>query len=486
MKKILLNIFIGLSVVLTSCNEELLNPIPPITFSEAVVFDTPQRVEQVLNGLYATLINGQFYGGRYQVYNDIRAEEFSNRTTNGVTGLATWQHTTVSTTNEVQNLWSVAYLAINRANIFIEGVNTARTGVLEPAVAQNYIAQARFIRGLTYFALLQLYARPYISDNGASPGLPLRLVPELSDANNDLARSTVAQVYAQILEDLNFAEQNLAATNASPYLNTTRAHKNSAIALKTRVYLAMGQYDNVILEANKIVSAIAPFTATSGVSHSLQPTVAAVFSTPYTTTESIFSAPFTELALPGTQNALGSYYNPGPRGIGDYSLNLQTGIFANPVFNAANDARAAWRFVVTNDAGVSITYLNKFPRGPQHLDFAPIIRYAEVLLNLSEALVRSGGDQGRALALLNAVRTRSNSQGAYAAFSTSAAFIEAILLERRLEFVGEGLRSFDLLRTLQPIPGKENVQAVPVSSSNYIWPIPADELLFNDLMEPNP
>jgi hypothetical protein len=47
-----------------------------------------------------------------------------------------------------------------------------------------------------------------------------------------LARATVAEVYTQILSDLNFAEQNLPANYATPYLNTTRAHKNTAIALK--------------------------------------------------------------------------------------------------------------------------------------------------------------------------------------------------------------------------------------------------------------
>ncbi|MBS9525332.1 RagB/SusD family nutrient uptake outer membrane protein [Litoribacter alkaliphilus] len=478
MKNIIQVLFVGGLLFASSCNEDLLSPIPPTTFSEAVVFDTPERIQQTLNGLYSTMINGQFYGGRYQVYNDIRAEEFSNRTTNGVTGLATWQHTVVSTTNEVENLWSIAYLTINRANIFIDGVS--KSTVLEAETAQNYIAQARFIRGLSYFALLQLYAQPFTANNGASPGLPLRLTPELDNANNDMPRSTVAEVYAQILADLNFAETNLALNNGSPYNNTTRAHRNTAIALKTRVYMAMGQYGNVILEANKIVSATAPFTAASGVGHALQEEILDVFSPPYTTTESILSAPFTELALPGTQNGLGSYYNPGPRGIGDYSLNMTGGIFTNPAFNAANDARSAWMFANAN----GFTYLNKFPRGPQHLDFAPIIRYSEVLLNLAEALVRDGGDQSRALALLNAVRTRSNENGAYTGISGQA-LIDAILSERRIEFIGEGLRSFDLLRTGQDIPAKENVGAVARGSSNYIWPMSANELLFNKAMTPN-
>jgi starch-binding outer membrane protein, SusD/RagB family len=479
MKKIIQVLLVGGLLFGSSCNEDMLNPIPPTTFSEAVVFDTPERIQQTLNGIYATLINGQFYGGRYLVYNDIRAEEFSNRTTNGVTGLATWQHTLVSTTNEVQNLWSVAYLTINRANIFIDGI-AKTSGILEPETMQNYIAQARFVRGLSYFALLQLYAQPYTLDNGASPGLPLRLEPELDNGNNDMPRSTVAQVYAQILADLNFAEQNLALTNGSPYTNTTRAHRNTAIALKTRVYMAMGQYGNVITEANKIVSANAPFAAATGVAHALQGEILDVFSPPYTTTESIFSAPFTELALPGTQNGLGSYYNPGPRGIGDYSLNMTNGIFTNPAFSAANDDRAAWMFANAN----GFTYLNKFPRGPQHLDFAPIIRYSEVLLNLAEALVREGGDQARALALLNAVRTRSNETGAYSGISGQD-LINAILTERRIEFIGEGLRSFDLLRTGQDIPSKENVGTVARGSANYIWPMSANELLFNRAMTPN-
>ncbi|MCH7411772.1 RagB/SusD family nutrient uptake outer membrane protein [Belliella sp. DSM 111904] len=479
MKNIFRIFLVCLVLLSTSCNEDLLTPVPPTQFSDLVVFDSPERIEQLMNGLYATAKNGQFLGGRYFVYNDIRAEEFSNRTTNGVTGFSTWQHTTVSTTNEVVNLWEVAYLLINRANIFINGVSN--TSTIPNDQIQAYVAEARFLRGMTYFYLLQLYARPYTLDNGASPGLPLRLQPELDDQNNDLARSTVAEVYAQILDDLNFAETNLPLTNGSNYSNTTKAHRNTAIAFKTRVYLVMGQHANVITEANKIVSQSAPFTASSGVPHALQANINDVFSPPYTTTESIFSMPFTDLNLPGTQNGLGSYYNPGPRGIGDYSLNLQTGVFTTSVFDSQNDARAGWMFFNTSN---EFTYLNKFPVGPQHLDYAPVIRYAEVLLNLSEALARSGQDNARALALLNAVRTRSNPSGALSGLSGNQ-LVDAIMAERRLELIGEGFRSIDLLRTGATIPGKENVASVPPTSPNYIWPISANELLFNNLMTPN-
>ena len=467
----------------TSCNEDLLDPVPLTTFSEASVFNTPERILQQVRGIYSAVKSGSFYGGRFLVYHDIRGEEFLNETTNGVTGFSTWTHTIVASTGEVNTLWNAAYYAINSANLFIDGVTQNRAVLNNETLANNYIAEARLLRALCYHSLLSLYARPFADGNGSKLGLPLRLLPEKGAANNDLARSTVAEVYTQILADLNFAEQNLPTNYATPYLNTTRAHRNTAIALKTRVYLEMGRYQDVITEANKIVPAAAPFRAASGVAHELQADVANTFRTPYTTSESIFSMPMTELNLPGTQNGLGSYYNPGPRGIGDFSLN-PAGIIGNTTDFPATDKRRGWVFVASNNK----PYLNKFPTGPQHLDYVPVIRYAEVLLNLSEAIARTTGVDARAIALLNAVHGRSDASKVYAAadFANGAALANQILTERRIELMGEGFRTRDLMRLLLPIPGKANVATVNPSQSEYIWPIPQGELNVNKLIQQNP
>ena len=107
--------------------------------------------------------------------------------------------------------------------------------------------------------------------------------------------------------------------------------------------------------------------------------------------------------------------------------------------------------------------------------------------NLAEARVRSTNTvDPQALALLNAVRGRSNG-GIYtaASFASSGAMADAILLERRIEFLGEGLRNTDLLRLLQPIPGKSSVSAVTPDAALYIWPIPNTELANNSLMVRN-
>jgi len=476
-----------------SCREELLKPTPTTQFSDQVVFDTPDRIALQVNGLYSFVKTGNFLGGRYQVYGDIRANDFINRTTNAVTGYQVWAQTeTETSSNDVINCWSYAYGAINQINVFLAGLDANAAKYVVPTfsatfattTANQYRGEARLLRALSYYSLLQLYAQPYANSNGTKPGLPLRLLAEKTPADNPLARSSVADVYKQIIADLDFAEANLPATYSDAASNVTRAHRNTAIALKTRVYLSMGDYAKVTTEANKIVSATAPFTATSGVPHALNASVKAVFTPPQQTTESILSFPFTSQDTPGTQNQLAFYYLPASLGgsAAEYSLNTAAGsIVADPGFGAA-DARRT-NFVVKSGTE---TFLAKYPTGTPYTDNAPVIRYAEVLLNLAEARVRTNGPaDAQALALLNAVRTRSNPTGAYAAFSSTSDAVTALLLERRIEFLGEGLRNMDLMRTLSPLPAKGSVPAVNPTDALYIWPIPITEIANNPLMTRN-
>ena len=480
-----------LSLGTFACNDSLLSPAPKIQFSDQVVFSTPDRISLQVNGLYSFVKTGNFLGGRMQIYGDIRANDFLNRTSNGVTGLTVWNHTeTEQSQNDVINAWAYGYGAINQINVFLAGLDANAAKFVAPvfpgtfaATALNYQGEARLLRALCYYSLLQLYARPFSESAGTKPGLPLRLLAETGPENNNLARSTVAEVYAQILTDLTFAEQNLPLTYGSATLNVTRAHRNTAIALKTRVYLSMGQYADVITEANKLVPAAAPYAAPSGVPNALNPSVAAVFAAPQETAESILSFPFTAQDAPGTQNQLAYYYLPSSLGgNGEYSLNTAAGsAVANPGWDAA-DARRT-NFVVK--VGTE-TFLKKYPTGTPYTDKAPVIRYAEVLLNLAEARVRSTNSvDARGLALLNAVRTRSLPTGAYPPFPSVSAMTDAILLERRVEFLGEGLRNNDLLRLDLTIPGKGSVGAVDPTNSLYVWPIPSTELATNQAMTRN-
>ncbi|MGB8194087.1 MAG: RagB/SusD family nutrient uptake outer membrane protein [Chitinophagaceae bacterium] len=468
----------------TSCKRELLKPSPTANILEDQVFDTPERILGQVYGLYTSAKSGQYLGGRYIVYNEIRGDEFLNELTNGVTGLQTWNHTLGTNTAEVVNLWNAVYFTINSVNLFLDGMTAKGDAIAGDALSKNYRGEARFVRALCYFNLLQLYARPYWDGNGAKDGLPLRLTGNKGPGPNDLKRSTVAEVYAQVLADLTYAEQNLPLTSTT----NIRAHRNTAIALKTRVYLNMQKYADVITEADKIVSQTAPFKAATGVQHALDADILNVFKAPYNSIESIFSMPFTTNNLPGIQNGLAHYFTPATftspaPGNGEYSLKA-TGIIADAGWTA-NDKRRNFIFLATNGK----RYMVKFPTGPAHTDNAPIIRYAEVLLNLAEAIARNTNSvDTRAVALLNAVRQRSDPATTFtvASFANAQALIDAILKERRIELLGEGFRSPDLLRLGLQIPGKGNVNAINTTQSEYIWPISAQELLNNKLMTPNP
>jgi HAMP domain-containing protein len=477
---------------LLSCQTDLLNPIPETLFSDQVVFNTPARILLQVNNLYTSVKNGNFLGGRYQVYGDIRADDFLNRTNNGVTGVGVWNHTLTETSiNDVTNLWGAAYSAINQINVFLEGLEANKENYVVPTfpatfattTALQYEAEAKFLRALSYYSLLQLYARPYVDGAGSKPGLPLRLKAEKDALNNDLARSTVAEVYTQILADLNFAEQNLPLTYADAPTRVTRAHRNTAIALKTRVYLSMGRYADVITEANKIVPAAAPFVAATGVPHALAANILTVFAPPQETAESILSFPFTAQNAPGTQNQLAFYYLPSSLGgNGEYNLNA-AGILANPAWTATDARRTNFVARVGTES-----FLKKYATGTPFTDKAPVIRYAEVLLSLAEAKVRSTNTiDAQAVALLNAVRGRSDASATYtaASFASSSALIDAILLERRIEFLGEGIRNIDLMRLNATIPAKGAVGAIAPSNINYVWPIPSTELATNALMTRN-
>jgi len=468
------------------CSKEYLDPVPQTSLSDLSVFDTKDRVEAQVNGLYAFMKSGAFLGGRFFVYMDVRADNFIPKSSNLVTNFATWNHSVVSSTNEVQNFWGAAYAAVNAINVFMDGLKSAwdggkLTGKITQTQYDQYMSEALTLRAICYFDLLQLYAKPY-NLGTTNPGVPLRLTPMKSAEGNDLARSTVGECYTQILTDLNNAEPMAINNYATPLENTTRVHRNTIVAFKTRVYLHMQDWASVVSESAKIVGqSSAPFSATSGVANALSASYMALFATPYTSAESVFSMPFTTTNGPGTQNGLPHYYNSASSE--SYYLNTNPG-FAYAAMDPADVRRSSLVLAGGN------YFLNKYPDFTTLTNYAPVIRYAEVLLNRAEALVRAGGTvTAEAIALLNAVRTRSYPAGEYTSFATATDFYNAVLLERNLEFLGEGFRTMDLMRLALPFPAKTtsmgNVAEIPSSSSSYIWPMPANELGLNKLLTPN-
>lgn len=492
MKKILKYLLIAGTgtIFVSSCHKDLLYPIPQTSVADVSAFSTLSRIQSQVLALYGALKSGAFYGGRGVIYGDIKGDQFINETQNLVTGSDVWFGNPTNSATAVLGLWSQAYYTINSCNVFLEGMASGGSAVAG-AAANNYIAEAKLIRAICYYNLLEFYARPYVDGNGSKPGVPLRLTAIKGAGFSDMVRSSVADVYTQILKDLNDAEAGLPLDYPSggtqAYNRTTRAHRNTAIAFKTRVYLTMQNYASVITEANKIVSASAPFTASSGVPFALQADITKVFVSPYTTTESILSMPMTTTVgdYPGTQNQLAYYFSPpasqGGVGNGEFSLN-PNGIITDAGWTAGDKRRL---FV---KPGGGKNWLVKYAAPSPYTDYVPVIRYAEVLLNLAEARVRSTNTvDAQAVALLNAVRNRSDASTTFSVgdFATPADLINAILKERTIEFLGEGIRNLDLVRLLQTIPAKGIAPSKSPSDAGYIWPISFSELSLNHLCTDN-
>ncbi|AWG23382.1 hypothetical protein FFWV33_18525 [Flavobacterium faecale] len=484
MKKFILSSLTVLLVfAVSSCEKDLLDTTPKTSIPEADAYSTPGKMAAQVNYLYKLLQNQSLYGGRFIVFNEQRADEFGQSDGNAAAGSAVWNQNVASTNDFVNNVWSVCYTAINASNILIDKLNT--TTVLSDQVAKNYRAEAQFVRALCYLSLVQTYAKPYTLDKNGL-GVPLRLAPITTAGNNDLARSSIDAIYKQIITDLDQAETNLPVNYSSSLLNVSRAKKSTAIALKTRVYLIQQNYDKVIKEAQKIVSLTAPYQYSSGsLTHQLEPNFTAIFTGSYMGNEALLSIPFANSTTetPASQSSLAFNY------VGQPIIVLAAdGIAKDPALNTTADARTT--LIATNSANQKLLKKFNIITAPFR-DYVPVLRYAEVLLNYAEAKAKNN-DLSTATNLLKAVRNRSNPAYVFPAgtVDSQTALIATILNERRIEFVGEGIRLMDLQRNLLTIPSKKGAigtaPLVLITSSNYIWPIPSGEISTNKLIVPNP
>lgn len=499
-------------LTVTSCRD-LTDLQPADAFSETTAFTSAARVELAAIGMYNAAQSGSYAGNQVRGYpfgaasiqqGDMRGEDMLNQALfYQITNENTY---TPVTANNVW-MWNTLFALVNQCNILLEGAQQAGANNLITAEQANaYQAEARFMRALAYHELLTHFARPFLDNNGANPGLPIRdfAVNSPATVEKGLAtgRSTVADTYKFVLADLDYAEANLPVTRAGN-LRVSRPVRGAAIALKTRVKLHQGDWAGVIAEGNKIISATAPFTSPiSG--FALQAAPNGPFTNGYTT-ESVFSIENSAQDNPGVNGALAAMLgNPSKGGRG---LVRVSPIAYNLAEWPLNDRR---RTTLLEADGRSY-YSTKYTDYANRSDNAPILRYAEVLLNVSEAIARTTtGVDARALALLNAVRNRAvvDDKDRYtaASFADNKALLRAILVERRIELLAEGRRWADIHRLARDpdfstggIPAKmafgnatfatytgnpatplvRSIPAVPYADFRFLWPIPADETAQN-------
>lgn len=525
MKTLVKRILIGaIPLAMMSSCETALDKSPFNAITDASAFSTADRCLLSLYGVYDAAQSSPYTDGSVRGYpfgaanieqGDARGEDVINV---AAFFQITYQATYNTTTANNVGHWGALYALINKANISIDGFkNAAKSNIITAAAASQFEAECRFLRALAHHEAVTLFARPYLDGNGNKLGVPYRDFAINSGTAVDqvraIPRPTVAEDYEKILADLDFAETNLPAT-LSP--GTVRATKAAAIALKQRVKLHKGDWAGVIAEGAKLVPAAAPFVSPIG-AWKLTDEPNGSF-TNNSSTESIFSIRNDALDNTGTNGALPSMYgaaNLGARGL----LAISPIIWNNAKWLETDKRRTQLYLTGANANGASTVnvFTKKYTSYTERADFAPQIRYAEVLLNSAEAEARQAtGVSDRAIALLNAVRNRALAAPATeaytaASFADKKALIAAILLERRIEFLAEGKRWLDIHRNaVDPdfntggIPAKyanaaqgaalykvggainPTQAAIPYADFRFLWPIPDTEKTQNPIIEQNP
>jgi len=512
-KLVLLPVFL-LVLLISSC-EDIIDLAPYSSISETTAYSTASLVELSVAGMYNGGQRGDFNGAqRGYPFGAAFVEQGDCRGEDAVNIQAFYQYTyegtyTASTANN-QWYWSDTYRLINRCNMVIDGVNQAVAGNIITAAKGNvYLGEAYFMRAISHLELLFHFARPYKHTSDAShPGVPYRTKAYTTqvaiDDGTTQSRNTVAQCYAKIIEDLNFAEANLQGKSArTGNMKISRASKGAAIAYKTRVYQHMWDWDKVIAEAAKL----AALPAADG--YSLSATPDGPFVSNFGNSESVFSMENSATNNPTTNGALPQMYG----GKGRALVSISPIIWRNPGW--LDDDKRRGPTMAYTVASRGIVYTEKYKDFTNFTDASPVIRYAEVILNLAEAYARRNnpGDDVLALNNLNLVRNRAlatPATQAYTAtsFATNADLINAILLERRIEFCMEGRRWPDIHRLMLDIPAKlantwppasayilgtpytgpYGVVAIPYANYKFLWPIPQVEINANPTLaaEQNP
>jgi hypothetical protein len=347
-------------------------------------------------------------------------------------------------------VWTGIYQTINQANQVIAKVPL----VVDPTFAagqQNQLTgEGYFIRALSYFDLARVWG-----------GVPITLTPTTSATQkNGIARSTLAQTWAQVLSDLNTAD-SLMELPASQ--NPVRANKETAWALKARYYLYQQDWADAESYATKVLADVTNYQLLTPFNSWFQPASAVG------TKESVFELSYNATYLNGSRTDWQPPATGGTRqwAPGDSISSLLT----NPAIGGGRSA-----FVAQTNTG--LWYGNLFYRSPA-TDPSYIIRIAEVYLIRAEARAQQGELSG-ALTDLDAVRTRAGLANSTAA--TQGDILQAIYNENRVEFALEPHRWFDLVRWGQA----QSVLGI-TDPNMLLFPIPSQEItLSKGVLTQNP
>lgn len=463
-----------------------------------------EDLHQFRNNLYTGFRSAT--AGSWLYVQDLMMDEFhgviGNSNRNGIIN----NGNILPSTNEIESFWASCYSRVAVSNSVIEKADglLAKKGLSDADKAEigRYRAEAYFSRAYFFFFLADHYCQSYTQTNPEAEhsGLPLSVT---YNPSGNVAiypdRSTLAETFKLIQDDLDEAYKGLKAYEASgasdvaALLSPNSAYLSSyAIeAMQARVALVKGDWATALAKAKDVIE-----------SGRYQLTSIADYAKLWADDEGseVIWRPFrskpgelgssTGGAYISSNNQSCDYLPTYPTLIGYGDGDCRFGVFfsVNQTLNVEGERYTAYQFskfsgnvaLRTDDTNNLINMTKPF-------------RLSEMYLIAAEACARTNQDGSQYMNDFLAKRIEDYQSASY----TSDQLLSTALMQRKLEFIGEGFRMSDLRRThqgftrqathpeiadagLTPIDGIIVVAGAGLSYTDddhrFTWPIPKSEL----------
>ncbi len=485
------NIFIVviLSLLAVSCSKDFLEKAPLDSINTDNYYQTAEDAINAINGAYQPLQWPKLYNMRMWT-SDIMAGNSIVGAGGGDDGRETQDMANFVTATDnagVLDLFRGPAPGILRCNIVLQKVPAID---MDEELKNRILGEAHFLRAHYYFIQVR-----YFGD------VPLITDPQVPGDDLRPARTDKSLVYDLITEDLTTAKELLPVKSSYSSNDLGRATKGAATGLLAKVYLMLGDWNQVVTLTNEVATLGYRLNENYADNFDVdnKNSVESLFEVQYSGNEgedfwsnenqsswlSTFQGPRNSGMVAGgwgwnqpTQEFVNSYET------GDKRKDVT--IFYNgcPQFDD-HDYDPAYsltgynlrKFLVTK--AVSAT----FDDSPMNF---PVLRYADVLLMKAEAL-NNLGKTTEAETPLNLVRARA---GLPAVTGKSQKQMKEIILhERRMELAFEGQRWFDLIRVDNGQWGLDFLHSIGklnASEKHLLFPIPLKEIESNPNLTQNP
>jgi len=473
--------YLSLSLVfLFACQKDILEKSPIIGVTEENFYKTESDAISAVNGAYAALQFEMTPAGHFRwFWGDIMSDdtEKGGSGANDQPNLAALENFQGPTnTDFLESEWAANYEGIYRANVVLERVPPIEMDETKKA---QVLGEARAIRAWFHFLQVTYFGDVPLVDHVLAP------------SEYGIARSSAADVWALIEQDLTQAVADLPKKSEYPLADLGRITQGAAQGLLLKTYLFQSKWAEAKAVAEDIIE--------SG-EYSLVDNYSQIFTSGgENNVESVFEIQYMNASGGnwGRNNANeGSFSNVFQRARGQFEgfgFNLPTQDFVDAFFlEGVEDPRLKATVFQEGDLMGDRGFFTKEATGFPH-DFYPkkyfnnkseeapfgdpnpnggtndrVIRYADILLMHAEAAFHTGDEAG-AKNSLNQVRRRVAMREITA---TGPSLLRAIYHERRVELGLEGHRFFDLVRTgraaevLGPLGYNEDVHKVlPIPES---------------------